>query len=298
MRLCFFALLLSIAEMLVAGNVPPAITPGMEWRYTFRREGEPSVTFTRRIVDGADHALHVDALIDGVSQSLHRPDLSELEPPSSAEASGGSVAGLEVRLAQSDAGEEEVEVPAGKFRARRFHGEQPGLRRTVVDRWYADGVGWVKETVTQRGPSGALLARNSLELLNVPGAAPATAAASAAPVFQASISTSSQGDEMKVIPENALQIVARWRIHSATSPSQVRAVWIAEDVQEVAPHNFQIDEAIADLSTAEGYGAFTLSRPPDGWAPGRYRVDFFLGQEAIGKVSLTVAAAPTVAGNN
>src|ERR1700747_3567121 len=42
-------------------------------------------------------------------------------------------------------GEEEIGVPAGKFHAFRIYGEQTSPSRMTIDRWFAIGVGIVKD---------------------------------------------------------------------------------------------------------------------------------------------------------
>jgi len=107
-------------------------------------------------------------------------------------------------------GEEEVRVPAGSFRAWRIHGEIRGTISTVADRWFVRGIGSVKESVTERSPTGELLARNTLELISLPTA---NSSESAAPgpkkLLEASVSTSTDGDPLTTISADALQIVGR-----------------------------------------------------------------------------------------
>ena len=65
-------------------------------------------------------------------------------------------------------GEEKIEVPAGKFQAFRIHGEQTTPNRMTIDRWFAPGVGIVKDVTTMQDAKGDLLQRISLELAEGP----------------------------------------------------------------------------------------------------------------------------------
>ena len=97
---------------------------------------------------------------------------------------------------------------------------------------------------------------------------------------------------MDRISADALQIVARWRARQLPGNTKVRAVWIAEDAGAIAAPAYKIDEAIAVAASPEAIGTFTLSRPPDGWAPGRYRADFYLGNTLATTVRVTIVPRP------
>jgi hypothetical protein len=61
-------------------------------------------------------------------------------------------------------GEEDVDGPAGEFHAFRIHGEQTLPSPMTIDRWFAAGIGIVKDVTTMRAANGDLLERISLEL--------------------------------------------------------------------------------------------------------------------------------------
>jgi hypothetical protein len=42
------------------------------------------------------------------------------------------------------------------------------------------------------------------------------------------------------------------------------------------------------LESAEFGARFTLSRPTDGWAAGKYRVEVYLGEELLQKLNVTI----------
>src|SRR5438477_13155402 len=140
--------------------------------------------------------------------------------------------------------------------------------------------------VTQRWPTGDLLGRNTIELVRLPALHQAEPAAEKKRL-EASLSTSSDGDPLNVISADALQIVARWRGHGLRKNDRVRAVWIAQDTG-VAPIDFKVDEATAIAPISGAFGKFTLSRPADGWATGKYRVEFYVDDELTDRVDLTI----------
>jgi hypothetical protein len=90
-----------------------------------------------------------------------------------------------------------------------------------------------------------------------------------------------------VVSADALQIVARWRGHGLRKNARIRAVWIAQDT-DVAPVDFKVDEATAVAAISNAFGKFTLSRPSDGWATGKYRVEFYVDDELSDTVDLTI----------
>ncbi|MEY2491260.1 MAG: eukaryotic-like serine/threonine-protein kinase [Verrucomicrobiota bacterium] len=295
---------------------------GVLWRY--RLTSEPngsSAVLLRRIVapksDADQETLAVETSIDGVASSTESlksdgnavlatsrraadGSLATFEPPATllpanlgpgvAWNTRAEVAGVQVSLPARIIGEESIQLPAGAFLAWRVHGEQGGTISTVADRWFVKQVGWVKESVTQRSPTGELLLRNTLELIALPSVNPEISPSPAPQLkkLEGSVSTSSEGDQLTTISADALQIVARWRVHGALNKSKVRAVWIAEDAGEIVPAEYKVDEATAVVTSPEATGTFTLERPEDGWAPGKYRVEFYVGNVLAETVKLTI----------
>jgi hypothetical protein len=181
---------------------------------------------------------------------------------------------------------EKVSVPAGEFGAFRLHCEESAPISVTIDRWFVAGVGFVKEIATLRSPTGNLLNRRTLELASLP-----TAEAEAEDaVKKLSVGVSSQpiGDFATEFPGTTQNLYARWQGHDLREHAKVRAVWIAEDVGEIAPPNYKIDDAVATAGAPDAHGMFTLSRPDDGWAPGNYRVEFYLDDTLIVSVKLKI----------
>ena len=72
------------------------------------------------------------------------------------------------------------------------------------------------------------------------------------------------------------------------SGARIRVVWVAENVAEVAPPDYVIDEASTIANSPNAYGTLTLDRPDGGWAPGDYRVDCYLDAELIDSAKLKI----------
>ena len=68
----------------------------------------------------------------------------------------------------------------------------------------------------------------------------------------------------------------------------MRAVWIAENIGEDFPPDYKIDEASAVAESPTAHGAFTLSRPEDGWAIGDYRAEFYVDDVLVETVKLKI----------
>lgn len=317
MRFWFLALLAAASSAFASG--PFHVADGTTWRYALTREPSTTsaaLTFTRTLHREKDE-LKLESSTDGNSgttevlreakddvQLIAEIDASgsrtTLEPPTiflpAKLAPGttwdfrGEIAGSAVVLPETIVREEEVTVPAGTFRALYVRGEKNGTFQTRSERWFVPEVGWVKEILTQRSPTGALVARNTLELL----ASPSSNSALTVPAktLEASVSTSSGGEALSEISGDALQIVARWRVLGVSPKTRIRAIWIADDVDDVAPPNYKIDEAEAVAETPDAVGTFTLSRPDDGWAPGKYRVEFYVNTKLAETVKLKIAEPP------
>jgi hypothetical protein len=316
-----FLLLVSTAAAAL-GSWPFPTAEGTTWRYVLTCEPEEQQTvFTRHIVGSAksnrtDGPIRIDQTLDGLvnfSEWLTRqkeavqataqrgadgtsivlnPPVTLLPAKMQPGASWnfrGQIAGADVELPMKLISEEEVNVAAGKFRAWHIRGEHTGLVTTVAEQWFTPGVGWVKEMVTQRSPTGQLIDRRLAEMVALPSAKPILPGRP----FEASISTSTAGAPADVISADALQIVARWRVHREIGSAKVRAVWIAEDTAGVVPAGYKVDEATAVAAPPESVGTFTLSRPADGWVAGKYRVDFYVQNVLVATARVTIAARAT-----
>jgi hypothetical protein len=187
-------------------------------------------------------------------------------------------------------GEEDVRVPAGKFRAFRIHSEQTSPSPMTIDRWFAAGTGIVKDVTTMRSANGDLLERISLELAELPKVAARPEVKPEAAPKQVSVSFAKEqhGKASTTFSSDTPQIYARWHGQRLRRGAKVRAVWIAENIGEGFPPDYKVDEASTVAESPTAHGAFTLSRPEDGWAPGDYRAEFYVDDVLIETVKLKI----------
>jgi hypothetical protein len=87
-------------------------------------------------------------------------------------------------------------------------------------------------------------------------------------------------------------IFVRWAGEQLPVGAAVRVAWIAEDVGDLVPPNFVIDETETEVTTATFAARFTLSRPKDGWAPGKYRLALYLDEELVQTAKVTIKDEP------
>ena len=242
------------------------------------------------------------------------------------------VAGSDMHQKWSVAAEEEVEVPAGKFKAYRLHSEQPWPLSIMIDRWFVRGTGIVKDITTTRGPTGRLLSRVTMTLrkfavvpvsntnrsstlpappslafspepaetpllnpFGTPSQTPQSVDSNAAsaslappPRVTLAVSGTSDGAATTEFPSDIPNIFVRWDGKNLPVNSGIRVAWIAEDVGDVAPPNFIVDQTETLVTDANLGARFTLSRPRDGWAPGKYRVELYLEDDLIDTVRVTI----------
>ncbi|HKP04338.1 MAG TPA: hypothetical protein VJU77_13380 [Chthoniobacterales bacterium] len=233
--------------------------------------------------------------------------------------SDGEVAGMEMHQHFVVAKEETVIVAAGTFRAFRIHCEDSSLMAATLDRWFSPEVGFVKETTVVRGPTGGLLQRVTLELqkkpevIAKPTATPApsptaTVAAVVTPTASppisgpaivtdpakvgkkliVEVSTDAGGGSKTEFKSNVENIYVRWHGRGLPDKARVRVAWIAEDVGDLVEPNFVIDETETEAPAPDSSARFTLARPPDGWAEGKYRVEFYINDELEETVRVTI----------
>jgi len=187
-------------------------------------------------------------------------------------------------------GEEKIDVPAGKFQAFRIHGEQTTPNRMIIDRWFAPGVGIVKDVTTMQGANGDLLQRISLELAEVPKIVERPEVKSDTVPKQLAVSLAKDrfGKPTTSFTSNTPEIYARWQGQRLRQGANVKAVWIAENIGEEFPQDYKVDEASAVAATPTARGAFTLARPEDGWMPGDYRVEFYVDSILVDAVKMKI----------
>jgi hypothetical protein len=202
----------------------------------------------------------------------------------------GQAGDLNVHQHYEVIGEEDVQVPAGKFHAFRIHSEQTSPSPMTIDRWFAAGTGIVKDVTAMRATNGDLLERISLELAEPPRVTDRPEVKPEAAPKKLSVSFAKQqfGKPSTTFSSGTPQIYARWQGQRLRRGAKVRAVWIAENIGEDFPPDYKVDEAsaVAEIPTARG--AFALSRPDDGWAIGDYRAEFYVDDVLVETVKLKI----------
>jgi hypothetical protein len=202
----------------------------------------------------------------------------------------GQAGDLKVHQHYEVTGEEDVQVPAGKFHAFRIRSEQTSPSPMTIDRWFAAGTGIVKDITTLRATNGDLLERISLELAEPPRITDRPEMKPEAAPKQVSVSFAKEkhGKASTTFPSDTPQIYARWQGQRLRRGAKVRAVWIAENIGEDVPPDYKVDEASAIAESPTAHGAFTLSRPEDGWAIGDYRAEFYVDDVLVETVKIKI----------
>jgi hypothetical protein len=226
--------------------------------------------------------------------------------------SDGEVAGMEMRQQFKVAAEELIQVPAGTFRAFRIHCDAASVMSVALDRWFYPGVGFVKEITVVRGPTGGLLQRVTLELqkrpevIAKPRESPSPTPAPSAPTppmrgpeietkpvpsgkkLVVEVSPDPSGGSKTEFKSDVENIYVRWHGRGLPDRARVRVVWIAEDVGDLVEPNFIVDETESVAPASDSSARFTLARPPDGWAEGKYRVEFYVNDELEETIRVTI----------
>lgn len=212
--------------------------------------------------------------------------------------------------------EESVTVPAGTYRAFHLKCEDSSLVSIKLDRWFVPGTGFVKEATVVRAPG--MMQNVTLELTKItvpqqpvaqePAAAPQASAPAvaaeptpsgqtASPVEQpvapskklsVEVSSDPGGGLKTTFKSDVANIYVRWRGHDLPDGARVRVSWVAEDVGDLVEPDFVIDETETVAPSPNASARFTLGRPPDGWAEGNYRVEFYVDNVPVETVRVTI----------
>jgi hypothetical protein len=189
-------------------------------------------------------------------------------------------------------GRAEITVPAGTFQAFHVRGEQTAPGPMTIDRWFVPGVGIVKDVTETKSESGDMLRRISLELTEEPEVLPRPQVKVSAPnKLTSSLGSAAVGESRTTFQSVAPKIYARWQGHGLRSQAKIRVLWIAENVEGVAPPDYTIDEATTIATAPDSHGVFTLGRPEGGWTPGIYRVEFYVNDVFADAVKLKIVSS-------
>lgn len=228
----------------------------------------------------------------GAAEKFETPQILLPAPPLKAGDSwnfDGKVGGTEVSQHYQVGDEEDVVVPAGEFRAWKIHCEQTSPTPAIIDRWFAPGTGFVKMITTIRSSSGELLQRTSLQLKEQPkvAALPTDKSVAELGALSVGLSKEPEGEFTTTFNSNAPAIYARWQGHELAAQAEIRAVWVAEKVPDVAA-NSEVDDAEAVAPSPNAHGTFTLAQPEGGWTPGDYRVEFYVDDAPAVAIKLKI----------
>ena len=311
------------------------------------REGD-AVTKTELIaVDDKGLHCYERRKPDGSAMSFDPPQLVVPWPlkPGSKWSTDSNVGSTPAQQQQFTANAEEVvTVPAGTYQGIRLRAEHPWPVSVATDRWFAAGVGVVKDVTTTRGPNGRLLSRVTTMLAKLsrtpvpaptpeptpepaaqeepeaaetsaepsphaaessesesapatpsqtplaasPESTPATPETPARPPILLEVAADRDGEPRTQFTSDAPNIFVRWNGTALPINAAIRVAWVAEDVGDVAPPNFIVDETETIVARPDTAARFTLSRPRDGWAAGKYRVDLYLDDSLAQSVSVTI----------
>jgi hypothetical protein len=310
------------AKSLVTISVSPQKFEGKEYLKFETKTGGVMTRTELMTLDDRGLVCHVRVGKDGRMAKLDPPQTivpAQLKVGDSWD-SEGEVAGMEIQQHFVVASEEVVRVAAGTFRAFRIHCDDSSVMSAKLDRWLFPGIGFVKELTVVRGPNGSLLQRVTLELQKkpeviakpqptaapTPTSAPAPVARTATPTppirgpaietdpatagkkLIVEVSTDPGGGSKSEFKSSVENIYVRWHGRGLPVNAKIRVAWVAEDVGDLVEPNFVIDETETIAPDPDSSARFTLGRPPDGWAEGKYRVEFYINDELEEAVKVTI----------
>ncbi len=118
-----------------------------------------------------------------------------------------------------------------------------------------------------------------------------TVKASGPAIAQATMAKGSDGESpTTVFAGDAEKFYCYVQMRGKTAGAKVSARWFAVEARGVDP-NFEIDRSRITLEGDQNLVNFSLTRPANGWPPGKYRVDLYLGDssEPVRSLSFNVA---------
>ncbi len=123
-----------------------------------------------------------------------------------------------------------------------------------------------------------------------PAASPEENSAPPAPPKKLTVEVSSDpaGGLKTQFKSNVVNIYVRWHGHDLPDGATVRVAWVAEDVGDLVEPNFIIDETETVATAPDASARFTLGRPPDGWAEGKYRLEFYVDDLPVETIKVTI----------
>jgi hypothetical protein len=111
------------------------------------------------------------------------------------------------------------------------------------------------------------------------------------PKVEAAIAVDENTKPTDTFTADVPKLYAFFRSTGTAKGDVLRGVWIADDVGAAAPANTKIDEASITADQDNYFGAFSLTKPTNGWPPGSYHVDIYLGDDLATTVKFTITPA-------
>ena len=124
--------------------------------------------------------------------------------------------------------------------------------------------------------------------LSEPAASPAAPAGTPSKKLTVEVSSEPAGGTKTQFKSDVMNIYVRWQGHELPEGATIRVAWVAEDVGDLVEPNFIIDETEGVAPAPDASARFTLGRPPDGWAEGKYRVEFYVDNLLVETVRVTI----------
>jgi hypothetical protein len=264
-------------------------------RYDLYRQGRVQLT----------EFLKVDETgVTAVARSAGEGEKSKLDPPQKILSFppradekwryNGKAGDEETTQTYEIVGRESIEVPAGKFDAFHLRLTQlsPTPPKVIEDRWFVPNVGYAKILTTMTREDGGLLQRIDLQLSERPKIAERPAQAAISPAekkpLHAALAKERLGEPTTTFAPDTPKIFARWQGETLAKGDKIRSVWIAEDVGEVAPPNYKLDEASVAADGPRAFGTFTITKPTKGWPVGKYRLEIYQGDNLVETVKFDI----------
>lgn len=110
-------------------------------------------------------------------------------------------------------------------------------------------------------------------------------------VTRAEMGTDSTDDYQIIGPSSEFytdtaKIVCVWEIAGTDPSTPLKSVWIAEDVGDAVPPNYQLAEK---SMSGVNEGKFYMTSPTNGWPIGKYRLDIYIGDSLAKQVPFTIS---------
>jgi hypothetical protein len=128
----------------------------------------------------------------------------------------------------------------------------------------------------------------SAAISSEPAASPEEKAVAPSKKLTVEVSSDPAGGLKTEFKSDVVNIYVRWHGHNLPEGAKVRVAWVAEDVGDLVEPNFVIDETETVAAVPDASARFTLGRPPDGWAEGKYRVEFYVDDLPVETVKVTI----------